>query len=103
MADTIGSLVDKLATTNTKLFLSQELLYDIRRMRNFSEFKETFLDSEHGGRKLWDTLTKLSDLNLQRTALVNEVDAKVIEMIRAGVAGQELDNGANIQRAHKTL
>lgn len=99
--DTLGSLVDKLATVNNKLFVTQELIYDIRRM-TFSEFIDRFA-GKTGLREIYDCLHRLSDLNVQRTALVNEVDATAIALVKAGVRGEELDNGANLQRAHKTI
>lgn len=102
MADSIGSLVDKLATVNQKLFINQEFLHEIRRMKHFDEFAAKFLATDVDRRALYGFLQKVVDLNIQRTSLVNEVDAKVIEMIRAGLEGRELDDGANLQRAHKT-
>jgi len=102
MADTIGSLVDKLATTNTKLFINQEFLHIIRRMETFTEFQKKCLCSVEMQQELFASLQKVVDLNIQRTSLVNEVDAKIIALIRDGVAGKELDDGANLQRAHKT-
>jgi ribosomal protein S18 acetylase RimI-like enzyme len=100
--DTIGSLVDKLATVNQKLFISQEVLYEIRRMKSFDEFKAKYLADEDAGRRLWEMLQKTCDLNVQRAALVTEVDQRIVEMIEAVVAGKNLDDGANIQRPHKT-
>lgn len=100
MADTFGSLVDKLATVNQKMFVNQELLYDIRRM-TFEEFRLKFTD-EAGIERLWSTLKKACDLNVQRSALVTEVDEKLVALVRAAVAGEDLDDGANIQRPHKT-
>ena len=99
MSETLGSAIDKLATINSKLFLQQELIYKIRRM-SFEEFQNYF---SMNCRELFDGLQKLSDLNVQRTSLVNEVDEKIIALIQAGVRGEELDNGANVQRAHKTI
>jgi hypothetical protein len=102
MAETLGSAIDKLATINNKLFLQQELIYEIKRM-SFDLFCLAFDAAPTVKSKmLYDGLQKLSDLNIQRTALVNEVDAKIIQLIKDGVAGKELDDGANLQRAHKT-
>jgi hypothetical protein len=47
-------------------------------------------------------LKKACDLNVQRNNLINEVDAKIIEMITHCLKGGELDNGAFLQRNHKT-
>ena len=38
MADTLGSLVDKLTTIDLKMWNNQEMLYEIRRM-TFEEYK----------------------------------------------------------------
>lgn len=100
MADTIGSVIDKLATTNKKLFLSQELLYKIRKM-NFEEFKTEF-QNEENLKKLYTDLKKNMDLNNQRQAMILEVDKKIIEVIKAIINGEDLDNGSFIQNQHKT-
>lgn len=101
MADTLGSLVDKLATVNQKMFVNQELLYEIRRM-NFDEFKGKYFSDEKGAEKLWETLKKACDLNVQRAELVKEVDEKVLQIAQAAASGKELDNGSFVQRPHKT-
>ena len=99
--DTIGSLIDKLATVNQKMFINQEMLYAIRRM-TFDEFRVAYLDTEAAARSLFDRLVKCCDLNVQRAQLVNEVDEKILNLVKQARAGEELDDGANLQRAHKT-
>jgi predicted nucleic acid-binding protein len=101
MADTLGSLIDKLNTSDLKLWNSQEILYEIRRM-TFDEFKDKYFSSEQGAVILWDILKKVCDLNIQRNQLIDEIDSKVIEMIKDALSGEELDNGKHIQRKHKT-
>ncbi len=100
MADTIGSLIDKLATVNQKMFLVQEDLYIIRKM-TFEEFKENF-GTEEGLQKLYDTFKKATDLNVQRQAMILEVDKKIAEMMAAAVSGKDLNDGSFIQDQHKT-
>lgn len=100
MSDTLGSLIDKLATTNTKMFVNQDLLYEIRRM-TVEQFKEKY-SSDKGLDNLFECLQKCCDLNYQRSQLMTEVDQKVIEMIEAAKNGEELDNGKFLQRQHKT-
>lgn len=100
MADTLGGIIDKLITADLKMWHNQELLYEIRRM-NFEEYKEKYFSSEDGAKKLWDSLKKACDLNIQRNVLIDEIDGKIIEMISAS-QDEELDNGKFIQRKHKT-
>jgi len=101
MADTLGSLIDKLTTIDLKMWNNQELLYEIRKM-TFEEYKETYFETEDGAKKLWECLKRACDLNVQRNQLIDEVDEKVVEIIQASVSGEELDNGKFIQRKHKT-
>jgi len=101
MADTLGSLIDKLITLDLKMWDNQELLYEIRRM-SFEEYKEKYFKNEEGANNLWACLKKACDLNVQRNEIIDEVDEKVIEIIYAGVKGEDLDNGKFLQRKHKT-
>jgi hypothetical protein len=101
MADTLGTLIDKLTTVDLKMWNNQEILYEIRRM-NFEEYKEKYFDTEEGSKLLWETLKRACDLNVQRNQLINEVDLKIIEIIESKLSGEDLDNGKFIQRSHKT-
>lgn len=101
MADTLGTLIDKLTTVDLKMWNNQELLYEIRKM-TFDEYKEQYFDREDGPQKLWETLKKACDLNVQRNQLINEIDIKLIEIIEAKFKGEDLDNGKFLQRSHKT-
>lgn len=101
MADTLGSLVDKLTTIDLKMWNNQEMLYEIRRM-SFEEYKAKYFDTEEGASKLWECLKKACDLNVQRNQLIDEVDEKVIEIIKQAISGSDLDTGKFIQRKHKT-
>lgn len=101
MADTLGTLIDKLTTVDLKMWNNQELLYEIRKM-SFDSYKEKYFNNEEGAKKLWSILKKATDLNVQRNQLINEVDEKVIEIVNAKIAGENLDNGKFLQRSHKT-
>lgn len=101
MADTLGTLIDKLTTVDLKMWNNQELIYEIRRM-SFEEYKEKYFLNEEGAEKLWNLLKKATDLNVQRNQLINEVDEKIIEIINARLSGENLDNGKFLQRSHKT-
>lgn len=100
MADTIGSLIDKLATVNQKMFLAQEELYVVRKM-TLEEFKAAY-GTEEGMEKLFNAFKKSMDLNVQRQAMILEVDKKIAEVVSAAVKGDDLDNGTFIQNQHKT-
>jgi len=101
MADTLGGLIDKLFTIDMKMWDNQELLYELRRM-NFEEFKSKYLSNEDGAKRLWECLKKACDLNVQRNQLIDEVDEKIVEIIKDGLQGNDLDAGKYIQRKHKT-
>jgi hypothetical protein len=101
MADTFGGLIDKLITIDMKMWTNQEFLYESRRM-TFEEFKETYIESEEQKRELYDSIQKCCDLNYQRNQLIDEIDEKIVEIIQAGLDGEDLDVGKFIQRKHKT-
>lgn len=101
MADTLGNIIDKLFTVDMKMWVNQEVLYEIRKM-SFEEFKLKYFHDENGVNELWMILKKACDLNVQRNQLINEVDGKIIEIIEAKLNGEELDNGRFLQRSHKT-
>lgn len=99
MADTVGSLIDKLTTVDLKLWNSQEILYEIRRM-SFEEYKKKYFESEDGAKIMWEILKKTTDLNYQRSQLVYEIDEKIINMLNAKFNGEDLMN--YIQNPYKT-
>lgn len=101
MADTMGSLVDKLITIDMKMWNNQEILYDIRRM-SFDEYKNKYFASEDGAMELWEGLKKACDLNVQRNQLIDEIDQKIVELVMDALSGEDLDSGKHIQRKHKT-
>ena len=101
MADTLGSIIDKLCTADLKMWNNQEVLYEIRRM-TFDEFKEKYWEKEEGASLLWECLKRCCDLNVQRNVLIDEIDEKIVEIIRDGLRGENLDEGKHIQRKHKT-
>ena len=101
MADTLGSIIDKLTTIDLKMWNNQELLYEIRRME-FDQFYEKYINSNSGPKQLWATLKKACDLNVQRNVLIDEIDSKIIELIDSKLAGENLDNGKYLQRKFKT-
>ena len=70
MADTIGSLCDKLSIVTTRMWHAQDTLYEIRRMS-----KEQFIQ-RYGERpdEVYDILKRATDMNIQRNQLMDEID-----------------------------
>jgi hypothetical protein len=101
MADTIGSLIDKVCTINQKMFLAQEDIYVVRKM-SFEEFKAIFGSNDDQLKKIYNIFQKATDLNVQRQAMILELDKKIIEIVSAAVKGENLDNGSFVQNQHKT-
>ena len=101
MADTLGGLIDKLITIDMKMWNNQEFLYEARRM-SFEEFEKKYTFSKDAKESLYESIKKCCDLNVQRNQLIDEVDEKIIQIIKDAISGIELDNGKHIQRKHKT-
>ena len=101
MSDTVGSLVDKLFTIDSKMWDNQELLYKIRKM-SFEKFKKRFFTSESDVKKLWQWLKKACDLNLQRSQLIDEIDEKIIEIVNARFLDKGFSSEKYLQPKHKT-
>jgi len=101
VADTFGTLVDKLTTVDLKMWNNQEVIYEIRKM-SFEEYKERYFSNEKGAEELWKFLGKACDLNLQRNQLIHELDQKLVDMIEKAVAGKPISTPDNVQNPHKT-
>ena len=99
--ETAASMIDRLITVDQKLWAAQDDIYRIRKM-TFEEFKAEFFANEEGAKKIWQFLAKATDLNCQRAELVDSIDQKLVELVKAGLAGEDLDNGKFIQRKFKT-
>lgn len=100
MSDTLGSLVDKLNTIDMKLWYRQDFVYKIRKM-SWEEFKNKCLD-ENFLHEFYESLQHATDLNLQRNALIQEIDETLVLTIEKALRGESLDDGKTIQRSHKT-
>lgn len=98
--ETIGAMLDRLITANNKMFLEQEKLYAIKRM-SFDEFKNIY-SNEVKLKELHDYFILASTLNLQRNAAIDEIDSRIVQMIKECVDGNDLDNGSYIQPKCKT-
>ncbi len=99
MSDTFGSLIDKLFTVDMKMWNNQDVLYEIRRM-SFDEYKQKYFETEDGAHVLWGILKKCCDLNVQRNDLIDEIDEKLIEIIKT--KEEDLEESGFIQKSHKT-
>ena len=100
MSDTVGSIIDKLITIDMKMWNNQEFLYKIRRM-TFEEYKEEFFLKEEGALILWEKLKKSCDLNVQRNNLIDEIDEKIIEIVKTNSNNIEIEEKF-LQKKHKT-
>src|SRR5580692_10275948 len=96
MSDTVGSLTDKIATVNQKLFATQDKLFGIRKM-SFEEFKETYGNSDEQLKVVYEYFKKAADLNVQRQALILELDKKIVEVISAAIKEENSKNGSFIK------
>lgn len=95
MADTLGSLIDKLCTVDTKMWNVQEFYYNFPKKYT----KEKFLRDFSNPKKLevlYEKISKQADLNFQRADLVDEIDALVARAIKTG------DISKLVQKRHKT-
>jgi len=99
MSDTFGSLIDKLFTVDMKMWNNQDVLYEIRNM-SFEEYKQKYFVNEQGAQVLWAILKKCCDLNVQRNDLIDEIDEKLIEIVKT--KKENLENSGFIQKSHKT-
>lgn len=101
MSDTVGSLIDKLFTVDSKMWCNQEMLHEIRR-QGFEWFRNRFLKDDASNRELYEMLLKVCDLNLQRQLLITEIDERIVKIVEAGMAGKDLHTPNFIVNSHKT-
>jgi len=81
MPETLGSVIDRLITVDLKMFTNQNLLYEIRRM-SFDAFMVKYHNAA-GMRKLYDTLQKACDLNVQRNVLIDDIDKTLLDILKS--------------------
>jgi hypothetical protein len=106
MAETPGSLIDKLFTVDTKMWNNQEVLYEIRRM-DYEAFCSRFNLSydcsvegeKNSSRELYNVLKKACDLNVQRNDLILEIDKNIETLVNNAAVGKQQTVGFN---PHKT-
>jgi hypothetical protein len=101
MAETLGSIIDRLCGIDLKMWNAQEDIYQIRKM-SFEEYKKAYFENEEGAEKIWKMLAKACDLNITRNALIDAIDEKIVEIINDKLSGEDLNSGKHIQRKHKT-
>lgn len=101
MSDTVGSLVDKLFTVDSKMWNNQEMLYEINR-QDFDWFMDRFLKDDASKLELFNMLKKVCNLNWQRTLLITEIDEKLVKTIEAAMAGKNLHTLEFVVDSHKT-
>jgi hypothetical protein len=100
MSDTIGSLIDKLITVDMKLWDAQGIVYEIRKM-SLEEFKAKYYKDEEGFVKFYEYLNKATNLNLQRNNIIDELDDKLLDMLKEAQNGSDLDLKGYVQKKMK--
>lgn len=71
MAETLGSLVDKLSVVNLKLWFTQDVVHKAAKTN----------DGVNA-----ETVARLHSLNLQRNSLMTEIDICLAEAVQSGEA-----------------
>lgn len=99
MADTIGSLIDKLGIINLKMFWNQEKLYEIRRMTHDEFINKYGTDLEN----LHDIVARCCDMNVLRSQLIEEIDNRIVKIgVEAGLGEEEINRLRLSARPYKT-
>jgi len=93
MSDTIGSLMDKLATCNLKMGFNQEMLYKTRK-QSTEEFTALW---QNNMAELHQVLKRCLDLNNQRARLMDEIDKKLAAALKGDIKPDDL-----VALQHKT-
>jgi hypothetical protein len=88
LMESIGSLADKLATVNLKMGFNQEKLYFIRK-QSTEEFENQWKNNMS---ELHTILKRCTDLNVQRSRLVDEIDRKLAAIIKGDINPDDLVN-----------
>jgi hypothetical protein len=81
MADTLGSLVDKLSIVNLKLWHVQDWVHEVE--------KKSYETNQFTPSEMVENIRRLAVLNKQRNALMSEIDGLLDQAIRTGVVGVE--------------
>lgn len=99
MADTPGSLMDKLSIVNLKMWFNQEILYRIRRMDK-EEFATEYSDDIDEVRRI---IGICCDMNVLRTQLVDEINERFVMFGKAaGLSQAALEKLRLVAPSHKT-
>ena len=99
MADTVGSLMDKLSIVNLKMWWNQEILYEIRRMsqEQFVEKYEADLGEIHRILKI------CCDMNVLRSQLIDEIDGRLAEIAKTmGLSKEDVTKLRLVAPSHKS-
>ncbi len=79
-SDTIGELTSKLSCSTVQMWNNQDILYQIRFMST-EEFNKKYGDNMD---ELHAVIKRACNLNVQRAAIVDAIDVKILAMKREG-------------------
>jgi hypothetical protein len=99
MADTIGSLADKLTIVNLKMWWNQEVLYEMRRLTE-EEFRNKY---EGDIDKIREIIKRCCDMNVLRSQLIDEIDERIARLAAAaGVSPEDISKLRLLAPSHKS-
>jgi nitrogen regulatory protein PII-like uncharacterized protein len=99
MADTVGSLIDKLAIVNIKMFWNQEILYEIRRMTPDQFVAKYGNDLE----RVHKIIKVACDMNVLRSQLIDEINMRMADMVQVlGGTQNDIETLRLVAPSHKS-
>jgi hypothetical protein len=99
MADTVGSLMDKLSIVNLKMWWNQEVLYEIRRM-NEAQFTAKYGENPIQLQKI---IKICCDMNVLRNQLIDEIDGRLAKIAKAlGLSKEDIAALRLVAPSHKS-
>jgi len=99
MADTVGSLIDKVTVVNLKMWHNQEILYEIRRMDE-EEFVEKYGNDL---KQVHRTIKICCDMNVLRNQLIDEINSRLAKLVETlGGTHEDIESLRLLAPSHKS-